>query len=1305
MFALGLWLGVGALLSLPSPAASRAGSEVRSPGAPGNQEPQENGCLACHSAIEDMHPAAQLSCVDCHGGDASAADAARAHVTRPKGAGADERVAPEDKHLAWRRFRNPMDLRVAEATCGPCHGELVRHLEIGLHGTTAGHLSDGFYEVGLQDEKVSSYGVFPRTARQGESTAIERVVTPPAFNGLSDGGTLAEHFPDLVRKECMQCHLHSQGRAVRGRVGLDGDYRGEGCAACHVPYAVDGLSESADRNVPKGEPGHPRAHVMTRAPSTETCTSCHYGDASVGMHFRGFSQLPPGAAGGPEVPGTTDTLLNRAYYLSDPSMTPPDVHHERGMACVDCHTLGDVMGDGKLHSKMEDAVEISCEDCHGTFERISNRMTARGTPLTHLEELDGNIWLRSKVTGERHRIKQAVHVLDREHSDFNSKAADAMNGAHEGVECYTCHAGWNVNFLGFHFYRNAALEQLDLMTGLRTPGRVTTQEKVFSTWKSFYAGRNESGKVAPYLTGFSTMGTVDDKDGVRLLDQVLPETASGLSGLTMIHHQLHSTRPTARSCVECHRAPATWGLGSSNFRLARQVAYVADRRGIEAIALERGNLGASVPLAKFVLPDVVDLVLDCDPLQGHGRYLYASEGGRGVHVIDVSNPLAMRRVAFVECISPRGLALAGSFLYVADGVGGLRIFDVSDPAAIEAVGGAPMFDAHEVQVRWPHAYVADGPGGLAVVDVRAPNAPRVVGGLRISANENLADEAIDLEVLFQYSRPRASAAGTPMDVRSDARYLCAVLDAEQGLVLVDVTEPSAPVRLGARRGARSQGRSARRIRFRGLALRSHVDLAAPEGGTPTVERDYVYLLEELLLPNGDGRSFLGTYDVTNPERPRRVGRVPTGDQSQMLVHASFYNPPMLQPVALVAANDGLYVSDLSDSAAPNPLGVLSGLRNAYAIAVEEFPLDQMLDADGKPLKDVSHPKSRWMLRAEIEAILDVRPQEIGLGRRAAAAEPAPGDSARAYFLRHDTDRNGILVGAELEDSGDAFDADGDGRIVLGEVAERAAALDPPRGTTGSEEDEPAFLTSRVTADGDLARLFDGIDPRDFDRDNSFQLERKEASRALFAALDLDGDGRLNLAELSRHPGALRDLRYGDSAALEQFGHKDVNRGGTIAPRELRIQDAEWLALDADGDGGIQLDVPADRIDRRRGEAPPPKEWPERRSAPIALPPNVDGDQLREAFDGNGDGRITLRELGKRKDLAARLEARGRPALERDDLGRIVGEIQRLGVDACVDGFRARWDWDGDGAVDLEELPEPARTLVRVRGWKPPKKGR
>ncbi|MEE8469457.1 MAG: hypothetical protein V3T22_13445, partial [Planctomycetota bacterium] len=727
----------------------------------------------------------------------------------------------------------------------------------------------------------------------------------------------------------------------------------------------------------------------------------------------------------------------RAFYLNDPEICPPDVHHERGMHCIDCHTASDVMGDGQLHGQMEHAVEISCEACHGTFVRRTQMRTERGTPLTHLFEENGRVFLRSKVSGDVHPVKQVVDVLDGDHPDYNPLAAEAMGSEHGKLECYTCHSAWNVNFLGFHFYRNEALTQLDILSGKLTAGLVTTQEKVFATWKSFYAGLNENGRVAPYLTGFSTMGTVDDAEGRRLLDQAMPVTRAGLSGLTMVHHQMHSTRPTARECVECHRTSTTWGMGSVNFRLARQLAFIADRRGIEIVAVQRGQLASSTPLAKFVLPDVVDLEVACDPLQGHARFLYASEGGRGIHVIDVTEPTAPRRVAFVESVSPRGLALAGDHLYVADGVGGLRIFDVSRPEKIRRVGVVPMFEAHEVVIRWPYAYVADGPGGLVIVDIRAPIAPRVVGGIGLVSGRTAVDAAVDLDVLFQYSRPEVDFNGDPAPYRTTPRNLCAVLDSQAGLFLVDVTEPRRPRVLFPRADGdgRSMSRRAGNWEYRGLFLQSHVDLASPQGGVKTFERDYVYVLEERLLDNGDSRSFLRTIDVTDPLAPKQSGRVATGDQTEMIVPASFYNTPFLQPVALVPGNEGVFATDLSLSEEPTQLGTLQAIQSAYVVAIEEFPLDQMLNANGDRLKDISRRPSRWLYRAEIERILDVDGELLGTIREGEDVAEFPGQTARGFFQKLDEDQNGLLTGEEYERGGASrTDSNGDGRITLAELA-------------------------------------------------------------------------------------------------------------------------------------------------------------------------------------------------------------------------------------------------------------------------------
>jgi hypothetical protein len=102
-----------------------------------------------------------------------------------------------------------------------------------------------------------------------------------------------------------------------------------------------------------------------------------------------MAQLVPGQPAGPEVKGTTDRLLNGTFYIQDPDLTPPDVHHQKGMHCIDCHTLADTMGDGAIYPQMDFAVEIECTSCHGTFDRETDLMTSHGRRVPNLAREGG----------------------------------------------------------------------------------------------------------------------------------------------------------------------------------------------------------------------------------------------------------------------------------------------------------------------------------------------------------------------------------------------------------------------------------------------------------------------------------------------------------------------------------------------------------------------------------------------------------------------------------------------------------------------------------------------------------------------------------------------------------------------------------------------------------------------------------------------------------------------------------------------------------------------------------------------------
>jgi hypothetical protein len=53
-----------------------------------------------------------------------------------------------------------------------------------------------------------------------------------------------------------------------------------------------------------------------------------------------------------------------------------DIHAERGMHCIDCHFRQDSHGDGNLYNEPRAAIEIACEDCHGTIKQKATLFTS-----------------------------------------------------------------------------------------------------------------------------------------------------------------------------------------------------------------------------------------------------------------------------------------------------------------------------------------------------------------------------------------------------------------------------------------------------------------------------------------------------------------------------------------------------------------------------------------------------------------------------------------------------------------------------------------------------------------------------------------------------------------------------------------------------------------------------------------------------------------------------------------------------------------------------------------------------------------
>jgi len=642
------------------------------------------------------------------------------------------------------------------------------------------------------------------------------------------------------------------------------------------------------------------------------------------------------------------------------------------MHCVDCHTREDVMGDGFLYKRMEDAVGISCQVCHGSPDSYATGIDKRGKKLPHFERRKDGTFLRSRVTGKLHRMKQARDVVRPGSKDFNPRAALAMTEDHGRLECYTCHSGWNPNFFGFHFDRNEGFSQLDILSGRRTEGRVTTQEKVFSTFKHFYLGWNSHGRISPFMVGFSTMVTVHDKEGNLILDQALPETRSGLSGMTMIHHQTHTTTARARTCVECHRAPATFGRGSVNFRLMRDFIFAGGTQGLRAFSLDRKTPANTTLLSSAGIQDVRAVALKRHRNQGHAEYAYAASAVEGLVVVDVRSPGFPKIVSRTKgaVTSAERMLVLDDLLVVADGAAGLRFFDISDPARPKARKHLKDLPAYDVFQDGSNLFVPAGTRGLAVVNIADRANPRIA--LR-SFDVNGADTAPvsvkRVESLFQYSRPSVEELeGT----RSRPRNLAVAAAGPNGLFFIDMTNPTQP-RSISRLPAQRQGG----IDVRDVAVGTIYELGSEGGAIATAERDYAFAVGVIA-----GGNRLALIDITDPKQPELKGSVATAAQTRAVKVLRVYNAPFLQTFVVTAHAAGIQLFDVSRPTAPTLIASVNQALGAFDLDVEEFPLDRTVDSRGEPIMDVSHQGARWLSQSEFLRvmgipILDVADQDDG----------------------------------------------------------------------------------------------------------------------------------------------------------------------------------------------------------------------------------------------------------------------------------------------------------------------------------------
>lgn len=475
-------------------------------------------CLNCHidtKGYSNYHNPELIGCTSCHLGNATETDKDKSH----KG-----------------MILIPGNLSDAKETCGTCHPNELNKIQNSLMTTNSGIVAVDKFIFNEADSPDYQYHI----------TQIK--------NSASD-----KHLRDL----CANCHLD----AKKTEYGvIDELSRGGGCNACHLNYSKSALND-LNTYLVSNKTQLPQFHPSTDIFVNNThCFGCHSRSSRISTNYEGWQETLLDKDSIEDIENYRVLKDLRVYEQKQ-----QDVHHAKGLLCIDCHSSHEVMGDGKTYLHEEQAVKIQCSDCH--FKETPNTI-----PYDSLDQESMLVFLHRNYSHTDQQIisvKKDNHPLVNTYVDSTGTAfligkkdnkthlikpqseICSRDNAHSNLACASCHSSWTNKCIGCHNqYDPDEKMAYDLLDKKYVEGQ----------WKEY---------VAEFSSTFPSMG-VRIKEGEKHIEPAIPGMILTIDkgsyigkpiGEDVSFHRLyapnspHTTVKSSRDCKSCHANSESLGYG------------------------------------------------------------------------------------------------------------------------------------------------------------------------------------------------------------------------------------------------------------------------------------------------------------------------------------------------------------------------------------------------------------------------------------------------------------------------------------------------------------------------------------------------------------------------------------------------------------------------------------------------------------------------------------------------------------------------------------------------------------------------